>query len=48
MEDTFERLATELDGIGLVYVNLVNHSSIGAPEVPATIKSILDRCEAVP
>ncbi len=38
MEDTFERLAVELDKIGLVYVHLVDHSSMGAPEVPASIK----------
>ncbi len=38
MEDTFERLAVELDKIGLVYVHLVDHSSMGAPEVPAGIK----------
>ncbi len=38
MEDTFEQLATELDRIGLVYIHLVDHSSMGAPEVPAGIK----------
>lgn len=38
MEDTFERLAVELDKIGLVYVHLVDHNSMGAPEVPASIK----------
>ncbi len=38
MEDTFERLAVELDKIGLVYVHLVDHSSMGAPEVKLSIK----------
>lgn len=38
MDETFERLATELDAIGLVYVHLADHSSMGAPEVPAAIK----------
>jgi N-ethylmaleimide reductase len=38
MEDTFERLAVELDRIGLVYVHLVDHSSMGAPEVNPSIK----------
>ena len=38
MEDTFERLAVELDRIGLVYVHLVDHSSMGAPEVKPSIK----------
>ncbi len=38
MEDTFERLALELDRIGLVYIHLVDHSSMGAPEVKPSIK----------
>jgi len=38
MEDTFERLARELDKIGLVYIHLVDHSSMGAPEVKPSIK----------
>jgi N-ethylmaleimide reductase len=38
MEDTFTRLAAEMDRIGLVYLHLVDHSSMGAPEVPPSIK----------
>ena len=38
MEDTFEQLAGELDRIGLAYVHLVDHSSMGAPEVKPSIK----------
>jgi N-ethylmaleimide reductase len=38
MDDTFGQLAVELDRIGLVYIHLVDHSSMGAPEVPASIK----------
>jgi len=38
MEDTFERLADELNRIGLVYIHLVDHSSMGAPEVKPSIK----------
>lgn len=38
MEDTFEQLAAELNRIGLVYVHLVDHSSMGAPEVKPSIK----------
>jgi len=38
MEDTFERLAIELNRIGLVYIHLVDHSSMGAPEVRPSIK----------
>ena len=38
MEDTFERLAVELNEVGIVYVHLVDHSSMGAPEVKPRIK----------
>lgn len=38
IEDTFERLAAELDRIGLAYVHLVDHSAMGAPEVSPSIK----------
>jgi N-ethylmaleimide reductase len=38
MEDTFERLVSELDRIGLAYVHVVDHSSMGAPVVPDSIK----------
>jgi len=38
MEGTFEQLAVEIDRIGLVYIHLVDHSSMGAPEVPIVIK----------
>lgn len=38
MEDTFAQLASELDRIGLVYVHLVDHSSMGAPEVKPDTK----------
>jgi N-ethylmaleimide reductase len=38
IEDTFETLAAELDRLGLVYIHLVDHSSMGAPEVKPSIK----------
>jgi len=38
IEDTFETLAAELSKIGLVYIHLVDHSSMGAPEVKPSIK----------
>ncbi|MEI6217277.1 MAG: alkene reductase [bacterium] len=38
IEDTFERLAVEINKIGLVYIHVVDHSSMGAPEVKPTIK----------
>ncbi|MDD5362319.1 MAG: alkene reductase [Ignavibacteria bacterium] len=40
-EKTYDYLAAELNKIGLVYVHLVDHSSMGAPEVPMKIKRII-------
>lgn len=39
IEDTFEYLATEMRKIGLLYIHIVDHSAMGAPEVPNSIKS---------
>jgi N-ethylmaleimide reductase len=38
LEELFERLAGELQELGLVYLHLVDHSSMGAPEVKPSIK----------
>ena len=38
MEETFEQLACAINRIGLVYLHLVDHSSMGAPEVKPSIK----------
>ncbi len=38
MDALYERLMVELNGIGLVYIHVVDHSSMGAPEVPAALK----------
>jgi N-ethylmaleimide reductase len=44
IEQTYNYLAEKLNEIGVVYVHLVNHSSMGAPEVPAsTVQSIRER-----
>ena len=40
MEEDYTYLAQELDSQDVVYVHLVDHSSMGAPEVPASIKEI--------
>jgi len=40
MEADYTYLAQELDNIDPVYVHLVDHSAMGAPEVPAEIKEI--------
>ena len=38
IEEVFEALAGELKGIGLLYLHLVDHSSMGAPEVKPSVK----------
>lgn len=40
IEDTYSYLADEFNKLGLVYVHIVDHSSMGAPEVPYKIKQI--------
>ncbi len=37
-EDLYARLAEELGELGLVYIHVVDHSSMGAPTVPASVK----------
>ena len=37
-EETYIYLAKQMKEIGLVYVHLVDHSALGAPEVPRTMK----------
>lgn len=40
-EEEYSYLATELNKIGIVYIHLVDHSSMGAPKVePSTVKKI--------
>lgn len=38
VEELHERLAGELGRLGLVYMHVVDHSSLGAPAVPASVK----------
>lgn len=39
LDETYRYLAEKLNDIGLVYIHLVDHSSMGTPEVPDSIKS---------
>lgn len=39
MDAMYERLIAELNRVGLVYIHVVDHSSMGAPEVPAEVKA---------
>lgn len=41
LPDQFVSLAGELGSLGLAYVHLVDHSSMGAPEVPADLKGAI-------
>lgn len=43
MEAQYLDLVRDLSALGLVYLHLVDHSSMGAPEVPATFKAELQR-----
>jgi N-ethylmaleimide reductase len=44
IDETYTYLATELDKMGILYIHLVDHSAMGAPEVPLAIKqSIRER-----
>lgn len=39
IDETFMYLATQVNRLGLIYIHLVDHSTMGAPEVPASIKN---------
>ena len=39
--ETYTYLAEELNKLGIIYLHLVDHSSMGAPEVPVEIKGII-------
>ena len=41
INDQFEYLSKKMSEIGLVYIHVVDHAAMGAPEVPAEIKSII-------
>jgi N-ethylmaleimide reductase len=40
MDADYTYLARQLDALGLLYIHLADHSSMGAPEVPPSIKSM--------
>lgn len=41
MDDTYKYLAEKLNNLGIVYIHLVDHSSMGTPEVPMAIKTAI-------
>jgi N-ethylmaleimide reductase len=38
LDETYNYLAEQLNSLGVVYLHMVDHSAMGAPEVPATLK----------
>lgn len=40
-EDTFKYLASKIEELGLIYMHLVDHESMGAPELPSTIRNVI-------
>jgi len=43
IEETYTELVERLAPLGLIYVHIVDHSSMGAPEVPESLKAALRR-----
>ncbi len=41
IDATYTYLSEQLNKLGLVYIHIVDHSSMGAPEVPASIKKAI-------
>jgi len=41
IDETYTYLAEELNKLGIVYLHLVDHTAMGAPEVPLEIKKII-------
>lgn len=41
VDETYQYLASKLDQLGILYIHLVDHSAMGAPEVPLSIKKAI-------
>ena len=41
IDETYNYLSEKLNELGIFYIHLLDHSSMGAPEVPLTIKKML-------
>lgn len=44
LDDTYKYLAEKLNSLGIDYIHLVDHSSMGTPEVPMAIKMAIRNC----
>ncbi|SHG40646.1 N-ethylmaleimide reductase [Flavobacterium segetis] len=41
IQETYDYLSTELNKLDIAYIHLVDHSAMGAPEVPSQIKKVI-------
>jgi N-ethylmaleimide reductase len=41
IDATYDKLSKKLSALGIAYIHLVDHSSMGAPEVPEKVKEII-------
>jgi len=41
IDETYDYLSKQLNDLGIAYIHLVDHSAMGAPEVPLKIKKII-------
>ncbi len=41
IEEAYKYIIGEMSGLGIAYIHLVDHSSMGAPQVPAAIKEMV-------
>lgn len=41
IEETYDYLSTELNKLDIAYIHIVDHSAMGAPEVPEQIKKVI-------
>lgn len=41
IDDTYKYLSEQLNNIGIAYIHIVDHSSMGSPEVPMSLKMLI-------
>lgn len=41
IEEAYSHIAEEMEKIGIIYIHLVDHAAMGAPEVPQSIKTLI-------
>ncbi|MEO7048446.1 MAG: alkene reductase, partial [Ferruginibacter sp.] len=43
IDATYDYLSTQLNDVGIAYIHIVDHSAMGAPEVPVEIKKLIGK-----